>query len=76
MRVPLSLITMRWKEKVGTTLFLKPAGYTGATDYGNEPGSNGLAFDAEGHLISCEHGDRRLSMLTKNGGKSWEPCSR
>ena len=60
---------MRWKEKVGTTLFLQPAGYTGATDYGKEPGSNGLAFDAEGRLISCEHGDRRISMLTKEGGK-------
>ena len=60
---------MRWKEKVGTTLFLKPAGYTGATDYGREPGSNGLAFDAEGRLISCEHGDRRVSMMTKGGGK-------
>ncbi|MFT5857823.1 MAG: gluconolactonase, partial [Verrucomicrobiales bacterium] len=60
---------MRWKEKVGTTLYLKPAGYTGATDYGSEPGSNGLAFDSDGRLVSCEHGDRRLSLLTKEGGK-------
>ena len=60
---------MRWKEKIGTTLFLKPAGYTGVADYGREPGSNGLAFDADGRLISCEHGDRRLSLLTDNGGK-------
>lgn len=60
---------MRWKEKVGTTLFLKPAGYTGASDYGKEPGSNGLGFDSEGRLISCEHGDRRISMMTKDGGK-------
>lgn len=60
---------MRWRESLGTTLFLKPSGYTGATDYGNEPGSNGLAFDSEGRLISCEHGDRRISLLTKDGGK-------
>jgi gluconolactonase len=60
---------MRWKEKIGTTLFLEPAGYTGTADYGKEPGSNGLAFDSEGRLISCEHGYRRISMLTKDGGK-------
>ena len=60
---------MRWVEGRGVTLFLKPAGYTGATDYGKEPGSNGLAFDTSGQLISCEHGDRRLSVMTKNGGK-------
>lgn len=60
---------MRWRESLGTTLFLQPAGYTGVADYGKEPGSNGLAFDAEGRLISCEHGDRRISMLTSGGGK-------
>jgi len=60
---------MRWVEGSGVTLFLKPAGYTGATDYGKEPGSNGLAFDSEGRLVSCEHGDRRLSVMTKGGGK-------
>jgi len=60
---------MRWRENVGTTLFLQPAGYTGATDYGKEPGSNGLGFDTKGRLISCEHGDRRISMLTTGGGK-------
>lgn len=60
---------MKWSEKEGVSVFLKPAGYTGATEYGKEPGSNGLALDAQGQLISCEHGDRRLSVLTRDGGK-------
>ena len=60
---------MKWQEGVGVSLFMKPSGYTGATPYGNEPGSNGLLLDQKGRLIACEHGDRRLSFLTKNGGK-------
>jgi len=60
---------MKWKEGVGVSLFLKPSGYTGATDYGKEPGSNGLLLDSQGRLVSCEHGDRRVSVLTKLGGK-------
>jgi len=60
---------MKWKEGVGTSLYLTPSGYTGVTDYGGEPGCNGLLLDGKGQLVSCEHGDRRLSVLTKNGGK-------
>jgi gluconolactonase len=60
---------MKWVEGKGVSVFLKPAGYTGAVDYGKEPGSNGLTLDSEGRLVSCEHGDRRMSVLTKNGGK-------
>lgn len=60
---------VRWDEGKGTFTWLKPAGYTGPGEYGGEPGCNGLLLDREGRLISCEHGDRRLSVLTKNGGK-------
>jgi gluconolactonase len=60
---------MKWKEGVGASLFMKPSGYTGVEDYGGEPGCNGLILDKGGHLIACEHGDRRLSILTKGGGK-------
>lgn len=60
---------MKWQEGIGVQVFMKPAGYTGVADYGREPGSNGLALDAHGQLILCEHGDRRLSVLTHNGGK-------
>ncbi|NNJ26395.1 SMP-30/gluconolactonase/LRE family protein [Alienimonas chondri] len=64
-----------WEPRKAVRVFLDPAGYTGLTDYGNEPGSNGLlvAGDEDGPsmLVSCEHGDRRLSImpLTEQGGK-------
>jgi gluconolactonase len=60
---------IKWVEGEGTSVFLEPSGYTGATDYGGEPGSNGLILDSKGQLVSCEHGDRRLSVMTKDGGK-------
>jgi gluconolactonase len=60
---------MKWKEGEGLSVFLKPSGYTGLGDYSPEPGSNGLNVNSRGELISCEHGDRRLSVLTLGGGK-------
>ncbi|TWU48380.1 Gluconolactonase precursor [Rubripirellula reticaptiva] len=59
----------RWSEAGGISLFMQPSGYTGATYYGLEPGSNGLALDAQDRLTACEHGDRRISVLTRGGGK-------
>lgn len=60
---------VRWDEGKGATTWMKPSGYTGVEPYGNEPGCNGLLLDAKGQLISCEHGDRRISLLTAGGGK-------
>lgn len=61
----------KWKEGRGVHLFLKPSGYSGAEPFpGREPGSNGLAFDPQGHLILCEHGDRRISRLNDDGTKT------
>jgi gluconolactonase len=60
---------MKWSEADGLSLFLKPSGYTGHLPYSHEPGSNALVLDSEGRLVSCEHGDRRISVLTKGGGK-------
>ncbi|MEW4526075.1 SMP-30/gluconolactonase/LRE family protein [Maioricimonas sp. JC845] len=59
----------KWVEGEGVSLFMKPSGYTGVTDYGAEPGSNGLLLDPQGRLVCCEHGDRRLSVVTEQGGK-------
>lgn len=59
----------KWVEGEGASLFMKPSGYTGVTDYGAEPGCNGLLLDPQGRLVSCEHGDRRVSVLTDGGGK-------
>lgn len=60
---------MKWKEGEGISLFMKPSGYTGVVDYGREPGSNGLTLDHRGRIIFCEHGDRRISRLEKEGVK-------
>ncbi len=60
---------MKWKEGEGISLFMKPSGYTGVVDYGKEPGSNGLLLDPQGRVVFCEHGDRRVSRLEKDGGK-------
>jgi gluconolactonase len=62
---------IRWKEDLGTTLYLKPSGYTGKAPFaGKEPGANGLAFDAAGRLVLAEHGDRRIARLEKDGSKT------
>jgi gluconolactonase len=60
---------MKWKEGEGISLYMKPSGYTGVAEYGPEPGSNGLVMDLQGRLVLCEHGDRRISRLERNGGK-------
>jgi gluconolactonase len=55
---------VRWSAKDGVSDFLKPSGYTGKEEFkGAEPGANGLAFDKDGNLILCQHGDRRLARL-------------
>ncbi len=58
-----------WSPEKGIRVFMKPAGYTGISDYGKESGSNGLTFDQKGQLVLAEHGDRRIAVLTKDGGK-------
>src|SRR5262249_22704267 len=59
---------VRWSAKDGVKDFLKPSGYTGTEEFkGIEPGSNGLAIDKDGNLILCQHGDRRIARLAKDG---------
>jgi gluconolactonase len=60
---------MKWKEGEGVSVFMKPSGYTGVAEWKPEPGSNGLVIDAQGRLILCEHGDRRISRLEPESGK-------
>jgi gluconolactonase len=60
---------IQWSESGGPRVFLKPAGYTGATARGGEPGTNGLALDRQGRLVMCQHGDRRIVRVEKDG--SW-----
>jgi gluconolactonase len=61
----------KWKAGEGVSLFLKSSGYTGTEPFpGREPGSNGLAFDTEGRLVFCQHGDRRISRLETDGSRT------
>lgn len=60
-------VVYKWKEGIGTREFLSPSGYTGKTPRGGEPGSNGLLLDAAGRLVLCQHGDRRVARLEKDG---------
>lgn len=53
----------QWSEKEGAKLYLKPSGYTDTTKRGGEVGSNGLLIDKKGHLILCQHGDRRIAEM-------------
>jgi len=60
-------VVFKWKEGAGTKEFLIPSGYSGKTPRGGEPGSNGLTLDSQGRLVLCEHGDRRVARLEKDG---------
>ena len=54
----------KWTESDSIELYLKPSGYTGESDsYSDEQGSNGLALSADGKLVLCQHGDRRLAIM-------------
>ena len=58
----------RWKLGESVSLFLKNSGYSGTTPFaGKEPGSNGLALDADGQLVLCRHGDREIGRLEADG---------
>ncbi len=67
-------VVVKWEPGKGTSEYLKPSGYTGLKPRGgkagDEPGSNGLSVDAQGRLHLCEHGDRRVTRIEKNGKKT------
>ena len=53
----------QWKAGEGVSLYLTPSGFTGHIPRGGEMGSNGLLRDAEGNLVLCQHGDRRIARM-------------
>ena len=53
----------RWKEGEGVSVYLDPSGYTSKVPRTGEPGSNGLTLNAQGQLILCQHGDRRIARM-------------
>ncbi len=60
-------VVHQWREGKAPEVFLKPSGYTGTSDRGGEPGSNGLLLEADGHLVLMQHGDRRVARLKPDG---------
>lgn len=57
-------VVYQWKPgETKASVFLKPSGMTKPTAGFREQGSNGLALDAKGNLIICQHGDRRIARL-------------
>jgi gluconolactonase len=46
----------RWDERAGARVYRKPSNF-----------SNGLAYDADGALIACEHQTRRVTRETPEG---------
>ena len=59
----------RWHPQDGHSVFMNKSGHEG--DNGEkEPGTNGLMLDAEGRLIACDHGNRRVYRLEKDGSKT------
>ena len=66
-------VIRQWTPGKGMSEFLKPSGYHGAEPFtGPEPGTNGLTFDAQGRLVACQHGDRRVARW-ENG--TWTPLA-
>ena len=52
-----------WNEDKGLGIFTRPIGYSGEVPNLKKAGTNGLTIDAEGNLIICMHGDRKITKL-------------
>jgi gluconolactonase len=60
-------VAYRWKEgQTAAEVFLKPSGMLTPKPGFREPGSNGLTVDAQGRLLLCQHGERRIARY-ENG---------
>ena len=55
----------KWQDSTGLSVFLRPAGFTGANPPGRELGTNGLTFDANDSLVMADHGNRQVARLNE-----------
>jgi gluconolactonase len=60
-------VVYRWSAQDGLEVALSPSGCQRGSSLGSEPGSNGLAIDEQGRLVLCEHGDRRVGRIERDG---------
>jgi gluconolactonase len=66
---PNTNVIYAYKPQTGNVeIYRTKSGYAGI-DIGeyHQPGSNGLAFDKEGRLTVCQHGERRVIRIEKKG---------
>jgi gluconolactonase len=59
----------QWSEADGASTFIDPV-FEGDRTGKRSISSNGLTLDAEGRLIICEHGNRRISRVEADGTRS------
>ncbi len=61
-----------WDENNGVREYISPSGSTGYAPSFSDGGigANGLAFDENGNIILCQHGDRRLAFIPNNRSKN------
>ncbi|MFO0813105.1 MAG: SMP-30/gluconolactonase/LRE family protein [Gemmatales bacterium] len=64
--IPKNMI-WQWSKTKGLQPFLHHSGYTGTAKRGGESGCNGLTLNADGQLVLCQHGDRRIALLNSDG---------
>ena len=50
-------------------VFIEKSGFTGTdtVDLVVDYGSNGLAYNRQGNILVCQHGDHAIAMVTKDG---------
>jgi gluconolactonase len=64
-------IIYQWKPgATRAAIFLKPSGMLTPHEGFREQGSNGLAVDADGRLLICQHGERRVARLNPDNSQS------
>ncbi len=60
-------VVHKWQEGSATSIFLKNSGYSAGQGREGEPGSNGLTTDSQGRLVLCQHGNRQIARLERDG---------
>ncbi len=61
-------IIYQWKAgATAAAIFMKPSGMLNPRPGFREQGSNGLGVDAQGRLLICQHGERRIARVEKDG---------
>jgi gluconolactonase len=64
-------VIFQWKPgQTAATVFMKPSGMLTPHPGFQEQGSNGLGVDAQGRLLICQHGERRVARVEKDGSQT------